>query len=221
MGVFEASTTQVPVDTNEPMPFSTVQAIENKQRTAALGRIASRPIGSLGTALSTGSGEENGELSDLQQDLETALAPEIQRQEIAMRREPDGLVISLREIGFFESGSSVMKSASQAALDRIAGLLRPRRCRLRIEGHTDNVPIHTRQFPSNWELSTARATAIVRLFIVREGFAPADLSAAGYADYHPVANNLSPQGRATNRRVDIVILGPVPAALGPAHSAGP
>ncbi len=201
MGVFEASTTEVPIDLATPMPFSTAQAIENTQRTASLGRIASRPDGALGT------GVENGDLAELQAELATALGSEIARKEIAMRREPDGLVISLREVGFFESGSAEMKSASQAAVDRIAGILRQRDYRLQIEGHTDNAPIHNLQFPSNWELSTARATEIVRLLIVREGFAPDRLSAAGYAEYHPVASNRTTEGRGMNRRVDIVVLG--------------
>lgn len=201
MGVFQASTTEVPIDVAEPMPFSTVQAIENTERTASLGRIASRPDGALGT------GVENGDLAQLQSELETALAPEIKRKEIAMRREPDGLVISLREVGFFESGSAHMKSTSQAAFDRIADMLRQRDYRLQIEGHTDNAPIHNSEFPSNWELSTSRATEIVRLLIVREGFGPDRLSAAGYAEYHPVTNNLTREGRGMNRRVDIVILG--------------
>ena len=100
-----------------------------------------------------------------------------------------------------------MKSTSEAAFDRIAGMLRQRDYRLRIEGHTDNAPIHTAQFPSNWELSTSRATEIVRLLIVRDGFGPDRLSAAGYAEYHPVASNLTVEGRGMNRRVDIVILG--------------
>jgi len=201
MGVFQASTTEVPIDAAEPMPFSTAQAIENSERTSSLGRIASRPEGSLAT------GVENGDLAQLQKELETALTEEIKRKEIAMRREPDGLVISLREVGFFESGSARMKATSQAAFDRIADMLRQRDYRLRIEGHTDNAPIHTSQFPSNWELSTSRATEIVRLLIVRDGFAPDRLSAAGYAEYHPVATNRIAEGRGMNRRVDIVILG--------------
>lgn len=102
-----------------------------------------------------------------------------------------------------------MKSASQAAFDRIADMLRRRECRLRIEGHTDNAPIHTSRFASNWELSTSRATEIVRLLVVRDGFAPDRLSAAGYAEYHPVTTNLTAEGRGMNRRVDIVILGHV------------
>ena len=201
IGVFQASTTEVPIDVAEPMPFSTVQAIENTERTASLGRIMSHPEGALGT------GVENGDLADLQTELETALASEIKRKEIAMRREPDGLVISLREVGFFESGSAQMKSSSQAAFDRIASMLRQRDYRLRIEGHTDNAPIHNAQFASNWELSTARATEIVRLLIVRDGFSPDGLSAAGFAEYHPVATNSTAEGRGMNRRVDIVVLG--------------
>lgn len=212
MGVFQASTTEIPIDVADPMPFSTVQAVENTERTASLGRIASRPDGSLGT------GVENGDLAELQAELKIALATEIQRKEIAMHREPDGLVISLREVGFFESGSAQMKAASQAAFDRIASMLRQRDYRLRIEGHTDNAPIHTSQFPSNWELSTSRATEIVRLLIVRDGFGPDRLSAAGFAEYHPVATNLTSEGRGMNRRVDIVILGHTLAADPPAQA---
>jgi hypothetical protein len=100
-----------------------------------------------------------------------------------------------------------MKSASIAAFDRIAAMLSQHDYRLRIEGHTDNAPIHTAQFPSNWELSTSRATEIVRLLIVRNGFGPDRLSAAGYAEYRPVATNLTAEGRGMNRRVDIIILG--------------
>jgi chemotaxis protein MotB len=203
MGVFEASTTQVPIDATQPMPFSIAQAIENTERTASLGRVSSRPEGSPAAA-------ENGDLASLQTELETVLAPEIQQKEIAMRSEPDGLVISLREVGFFESGSAQMKSTSMPAFDRIAGMLAKRNYRLRIEGHTDNVPIRTAQFPSNWELSASRATEIVRLLIIRDGFAPDHLSAGGFAEYHPVASNATPEGRGMNRRVDIVVLGAAP-----------
>jgi hypothetical protein len=108
--------------------------------------------------------------------------------------------------GNFESGSAQMKSASRPAFDRIANMLRQRDCRLRVEGHTDNVPIHNAQFSSNWELSTSRATEIVRLLIVRDGYGPNRLSAAGYAEFHPVASNASADGRGMNRRVDIVVL---------------
>jgi chemotaxis protein MotB len=207
MGVFQTSSTQVPINLEEPMPFSKVQAVENMERVASVARVASHPDGALG------GGKENGDLAQLQSVLETTLAAEIKRREIAMRREPDGLVISLREVGFFESGSAQMKSASQPAFDRIATLLHERNCRVRIEGHTDNIPIHNAQFSSNWELSTSRATEIVRVLIVRDGYSPDRLSAAGYAEFHPIASNATSEGRGMNRRVDIVVLGQEAAAL--------
>jgi chemotaxis protein MotB len=77
---------------------------------------------------------------------------------------------------------------------------------LRVEGHTDNVPIHTAQFASNWELSTARSTAIARLLLERGPINPVNLSAAGYAEFHPVASNATEDGRTQNRRVDIILL---------------
>jgi len=211
MGVFETSSARVPVDRTDPMPFNTVQSVENLERTATLAQVASHPSTALG-----GGGGENGDLGTLQKELESTLAPEISRQEISMRREPDGLVISLREVGFFESGSGEMKQESQVTFDRIAALLHKRNCRLRIEGHTDNVPIHTARYASNWELSTARATEIVRLLIVRDGFDPQRLGAAGYAEYHPAASNSTREGRSMNRRVDIVVLGQTDAGAMPA-----
>ncbi|MGC2502361.1 MAG: OmpA family protein, partial [Silvibacterium sp.] len=84
--------------------------------------------------------------------------------------------------------------------------LKPSPYDIRIEGHTDNVPIHTGQFDSNWELSTARATRLTRLFIEQHGFRPARLSASGYAEFHPVASNATAEGRSENRRVDIIVL---------------
>jgi hypothetical protein len=127
--------------------------------------------------------------------------------------------------GNFASGSAQIIPSSQPALDRIANLLRGRNCRLRIEGHTDDTPIHNSQFSSNWELSTARSTEVVRLLIVREGYDPKRLAAAGYAEFHPVASNSTAEGRSINRRLDIVVLNqevaPVPgtpAATGPSPS---
>ena len=200
LGVFPASTTQIPLDTKEPMPFSPVQVIENAKRNTELGQVSS----SANDPLSAASEEAN--LSTLQSELQQALARELALHEIALHRESDGLVISLREFGFFDSGSAALKPSAMPALDRIASILAVRICRLRIEGHTDNMPIHTAQMASNWELSTARSTELVRLLIQRYGFPPDRLSAAGYAEYHPIATNDTPQGRAPHRRVDLVIL---------------
>ncbi|MGA8201161.1 MAG: flagellar motor protein MotB, partial [Candidatus Sulfotelmatobacter sp.] len=152
-----------------------------------------------------GSSDET-DLATLRSELEEALHGEIALHQVSLHRDSEGLVISLREFGFFDSGSATIKPQALPALDRIASILAIRTCRLSIEGHTDNVPIHTVLMNSNWELSTARATELIRILIVGHGFDPARLSAAGYAEYHPIASNLTAQGRAQNRRVDIVIL---------------
>jgi len=200
LGVFPASNSKIPLDLQEPMPFDTVQAIENAKRNTELGRVSSPPL----DTLSATSQEAN--LTTLQAELQQALRREIASRAVALHRESEGLVISLREFGFFDSGSATMRTSAVPALDRIASILAVRTCRLRIEGHSDNIPIHTLQMASNWELSTTRATELVRLLIIRYRFSPDRLSAAGYAEYHPIASNDTPQGRAQNRRVDIVIL---------------
>ncbi len=125
---------------------------------------------------------------------------------ITMHTTQEGLVISLHEAGFFASGSSEVRPSSMELLTRLAAALPPGP--LRVEGHTDNVPIHTAQFASNWELSTARATTIARLLLDHPNIHPAALSAAGYAEFHPVASNATEAGRAQNRRVDIILLRP-------------
>lgn len=140
--------------------------------------------------------------------LEIDLAEELKRHVVSLRETPEGLVLSLREVGFFDSGSATLRANSLATFDRIGSVLVSVGSNLRIEGHTDNIPIHTLQFQSNWELSTARATEIIRLFLTREGIGPQRLSAAGYAEFHPIAGNSSEDGRRLNRRVDIVIIAP-------------
>ena len=125
----------------------------------------------------------------------------------------EGLVISLQEMGFFESGSAELRANSEAAVARIAGVLSAQTNNVRIEGHTDNVPIHNSQFASNWELSTARATEMIRLFIIQYDLPATRLSAAGYAEFHPAASNDTVAGRARNRRVDIVVLASAPERL--------
>jgi DNA-binding response OmpR family regulator/outer membrane protein OmpA-like peptidoglycan-associated protein len=180
--------------------------------------ILNPPVPPKSTPLST---EENGDLASLRKELQQLLAQEIAKGEVAVREGPDGLVISLREIGFFDSGSAGVKAGAQVAVSRIAALLAQHPYQIRIEGHTDNIPIHTAQFPSNWELSTARSTELVRLLIMNYGFAPERLSAAGYAEYHPIAGNDTPRGQAQNRRVDIVILREQPAGDNPQQTPGP
>lgn len=217
MAVFDSSNTKVPLSTSEPMPFQDVQAIENVNRTQDLQRFVQPENGELSGAVLP------GVLKDIQGQLEKALAPEIRRHLLELTPRREGLVISLREIGFFESGSATLRRSSKDAVDRLAAVLGARSEMLRIEGNTDNVPVHSGEFASNWELSTARATELVKVFIVTYSFKPDRLAAAGYAEYHPIDTNTTAEGRARNRRVDIVVLNPSvyygPAPLTPpAHS---
>jgi chemotaxis protein MotB len=197
LGVFP--TGQIPLRGDDAAPLNSLVALEKIHQTTA---DVSKP--------STTSFDPNvydeATLALLEEELQQALQNEIAAHTVALHREAEGLVLSLREFGFFDSGSSSLKPSALPALDRIASVLTLRTCRLRIEGHTDNVPIHTAHVATNWELSTARASELVRLLILRYGFSPDRLAAAGYAQYHPIASNATTQGRAQNRRVDVVIL---------------
>lgn len=196
LGVFETSNTQVPLNDAEAIPFSKVQIVENAERTNDLQRVVQPMKGVLSPNAA------NGPLKDVQAELEKALAPEIRKRvvEIAARRE--GLVISLREMGFYDSGSPSLRPSSRDAIDRLAAILRSRRESIRIEGHTDKVPIHNARFDSNWELSTARASNLVKLLAQRYALDPNRLSAAGYAEFHPVAPNDTQEGPLAPQAVD-------------------
>jgi chemotaxis protein MotB len=147
------------------------------------------------------------DVDELRKELESALGDEIRKHEVQMRMTPEGLVVSLREVGFFSSGEANLLEDGQATLARIATILGGKGFEIRVEGHTDNIPIHTSEFKSNWELSTARATQVVSLLIEKYSFDPMLVSAAGYAEYRPIGSNDTPQGRAANRRVDLVVVG--------------
>lgn len=146
------------------------------------------------------------DLESLRRDLEQRLSNQVAQHTVSIQMGRDGLVISLREAGFFDSGAATPRQETLSTLRQIAASLYRTPYDLRVEGHTDNVPIHTASFDSNWELSSARATRIARLFLELRAI-PADrLAAAGYAEFHPVASNATPEGRAANRRVDLVVL---------------
>lgn len=149
------------------------------------------------------------DVDDLRRQLESALGDEIRQHEVKMRVTPEGLVVSLREVGFFNSGEAELLDSGHTTLTRIATILGGRGFEIRVEGHTDNVPVHNQRFKSNWELSTARATTVVSLLIEKHGFDPSLVSAAGYSQYRPVSENSTPQGRADNRRIDLVVVGHV------------
>lgn len=193
MGVFSEARTPAPVPSQ---PQSVLPALSPEDRAALVTMVRKRQDDA-----------QTEDISKLLEELRNSLGPELLRNEVVLTSTNDGLIISLREIGFFESGSADIRGDSLPAFARIASLLAKHRCRIRIEGHTDNVPIHNGRFADNWELSTARSAELVRLLITNYGFAAERLSAAGYAEFHPVASNDSPETRAQNRRVDIVVLG--------------
>lgn len=215
LGVFDTSNTKIPLSDGEAIPFTQIQVVENVERTADLDRFVQPMKGMLGPP------SDAPPLKDVQAELEKVLAPEIQRKVVDIKSHKEGLIISLREIGFYESGSATIRPSAMGAVDRLAAVIAPRGEAMRIEGHTDNVPIHNLQFPSNWELSTARATNLIKLFLTRYQMEPARLSAAGFAEFHPVDSNDTLDGRARNRRIDIVILNPLAGEKSPFSAAAP
>jgi chemotaxis protein MotB len=146
------------------------------------------------------------DIAELRKSLSKALGQELERQEVDMRMTPEGFVISLHELGFFNSGEARLMPGAADKIKRIAAVLIQYGLDMRVEGHSDNVPIHNEEFASNWDLSTARATAVAMLLLNESGVDPKRLSIAGYAQYHPNATNDTPEGRRANRRVDIVVV---------------
>jgi len=147
-----------------------------------------------------------GELTPSMQYLSKALEAEIKQGKIDLHLEPRGLVVSLRQATFFPSGEDTIDPATFGSMDKIAKTVAELPNSVRLEGHTDSVPIHTSRFRSNWELSAARGIAMLDLLNTRYGIPRERLAIAGYADTAPVAPNDTDEGRAHNRRVDIVIL---------------
>jgi chemotaxis protein MotB len=118
-----------------------------------------------------------------------------------------GLVISIvTDKVLFEKGQADIGDQAAHILDKLSSFIKETPYMVRVEGHTDNLPIHTAKFPSNWELSASRATAVVRRLIEKDGFPPGRLSASGFADSRPVAPNDTEEHRSSNRRVDIVLV---------------
>ncbi|MDZ7729039.1 MAG: OmpA family protein [Dehalococcoidia bacterium] len=127
---------------------------------------------------------------------------------VQVRSDGQSITVSLADNMLFASGSAALEPDSREVLDEVATLLGAMPNNVRVEGHTDNVPVNHPDYPTNWELSSARANTVVR-FLVDEGGIEADrLSAAAFADTQPLASNDTPEGRALNRRADIVILTP-------------
>jgi chemotaxis protein MotB len=152
--------------------------------------------------------EEQESLREVQRKIEEFARARHLTEKIHTTLDERGLIIRLASDGLlFDSGAAHLRAAALPLLERAARVLAGARIDnpVRVEGNTDSVPIHTAQFPSNWDLSAARASAVLQA-LLHGGLPPARLSVAGYADQHPVAPNTSAAGRSANRRVDLVVL---------------
>lgn len=148
-------------------------------------------------------------MAELQRSLETLsseLEKEIQSGKIRVRMETRGLVISLQESALFAPGADTILPEIKPSLDRIAEAIRKLPNPVRLEGHTDSTPIHTARFRNNWELSVARAVTTLDYLTLKAMLPIRRFAVAGYGDSIPAADNSTPDGRARNRRVDVVIL---------------
>jgi chemotaxis protein MotB len=148
-------------------------------------------------------------LTRTQQELSKSLQAEIERGDITIKQVRDRLTINMVEKVLFNSGQAQVKPDGLKVLTQVSDVLKNVTDKqIRIEGHTDNVPIGVKirdKFPTNWELSTARATTVVRFFIDRGGVSRESLEAVGFADTRPVASNDTEDGRTQNRRIEIVL----------------
>jgi chemotaxis protein MotB len=149
--------------------------------------------------------QQDQELDQLYQQVKQYIEQHHLQGNVTIANEPRGVRITFRDVVLFDTGQAVIKPYAQQLLAGLIPFFQTVPNPIVIEGHTDDQPIHTAQYPTNWELSSARAIGVVR-FLVDHGVAPQRLSGVGYGEYHPVAPNDTPEHRQMNRRVNIVIL---------------
>ena len=154
--------------------------------------------------------QADAQLEAIQRQVERVLGPLIMSDQVTVTREGLWLEVNIRSDVLFASGSAALSTSAREAIDQLATVLRELPNELRIEGHTDDQPIASALFPSNWELSGARAASVIRLLEDR-GVDPRRMGALGFGEKRPVADNATVAGRAANRRVVLVILA-TPAA---------
>ncbi len=170
-----------------------------------------------GNAQMRGPGGAKREAKDVPPDMVTELIPSLQKLnkeledeiksgKLELRLEPRGLVISLRQSAFFPSGTDEMPPSMYPSMAKVAAVIGSLKNSVQIEGHTDSIPIHNARFASNWELSAARAIAVLNLFTGKYDLPETRFAVVGRADTVPVDTNDTDEGRMRNRRVDIVIV---------------
>ena len=153
--------------------------------------------------------QQERKLLDLASRIREALAPLVKAGQVRLTQLPRGIAVEINASVLFAPGHADLQPQSIAGLEAVGHVLSGAAEPVEVQGHTDNVPIASAQFPSNWELASARASSVVRLF-VGAGVDPARLTASGYADNRPVASNDTPEGRARNRRVTLLIIAAPP-----------
>lgn len=156
--------------------------------------------------LKVNSGDSSEAKEDLVKKVNEAIKGNSLEDVIKVREEERGIILQLDETILFDSGKADLKESSIKALDTITKLVNSMDNDILVEGHTDNIPIHNSQFASNWELSTERAVSVVRYFVGEKGVAPTRFSVKGYGEFKPLVDNSTPENRAINRRVDVLIV---------------
>lgn len=155
----------------------------------------------------TKSQQSSSSVPQIEKQLQKFVAQKQLQSRVQVHLDHRGLVVTLlSDKSFYNSGSARLRPETKKILDQIAKFLNKNRNLIRVEGNTDNVPIRTAKYPTNWNLSAARAVNVVRYLVANDHVEPTRLSAAGNGKYHPRTDNSTPQGRQENRRVDIVLL---------------
>jgi chemotaxis protein MotB len=152
--------------------------------------------------------KQNDSMQSMVNNLNQVMAPLLKSNLVTVTQTPRGVVVDINASALFDQGEATIQRTAARTLNAVAKVLEPGTEAIEVEGHTDDIPIFTPQYPSNWELSAARASSVVRLF-VEQGVAAERLRAVGLASYHPIGNNETAEGRARNRRVTVTIVAPV------------
>ena len=153
--------------------------------------------------------KQNERMQNLAKNLDQSMAEFVKKGQMNVSQTGRGVELEINASALFNVGEAALQAEARQTLADVAKQLAADEFAIEVEGHTDNLPISTPQFPSNWELSSARASSVVRLFI-EQGIVAKRLAAKGAADNHPVLPNDTPEGRARNRRVTITVLTPEP-----------
>ncbi len=188
----------VPVNSASPLPPAVTLPIQVIQKPSAAAK-----------AQEAVKQKQREKMRNVAKDILEVMAPLIEQGKVRVIETSRGVTIEINDSILFSPGQALLQPPLVKAMQAVAEVLAPTDFPITIEGHTDNVPIKTTQFPSNWELSAVRATTVLRLF-ADSGVAAERLTAIGYADTRPVEPNLLADGRARNRRVTILIDSAIP-----------